>query len=263
MVGAGHTRTPRRRGLPASARGPFIDAFLDHAYHAVESDAREMSGESTFAILDLTLRVAIASTMACLPFAIGIGYGLARGVVPFPSVVRAIVSLPMVMPPVAVGLALLWIFGATSPLAPLLRDLGVELAFTPGAAVLAAAVVGFPLLARSAEQSFAAIDPGHEEVARTLGASRLATFFRVSLPLARRGLLYGSLLCFTRALGEFGATAVVAGIIPGRTETLSLAIWSRLQIGDDAGAAALVAFSFGIALTSMVAAERWLGSEPR
>jgi molybdate transport system permease protein len=169
----------------------------------------------------------------------------------------------MVMPPVAVGLALLWLFGATSPLAPLLSALGIELAFTPGAAVLAAAVVGFPLLARSAEQSFALIDPSHEEVARTLGASRIETFFRVSLPLARRGLLYGCLLCFTRALGEFGATAVVAGIIPGRTETLSLAIWSRIQLGDDAGAAVLVAFSFALALASMVAAERWLGSGRR
>jgi molybdate transport system permease protein len=220
-----------------------------------------MNGESILEILGLTLRVGIVSTLLCLPFAIWIGYALARRQIPFPSLIRAIVSLPMVMPPVAVGLALLWLVGATSPLAPLLRSLGVELAFTPAAAVLAAAVVGFPLLARSAEQSFSAIDPNLEEVARTLGASRLVTFFRVSLPLARRGLLYGSLLCFTRALGEFGATAVVAGIIPGRTETLSLAIWSRIQLGDDPGAALLVGFSFGLALVSMIAAERWLGSE--
>ena len=211
------------------------------------------------AILGLTLRVGILSTLLCLPFAIAIGYGLARRVLPFPSFLRAIVSLPMVMPPVAVGLALLWIFGATSPIAPLWRWLGVEVAFTPGAAVVAAAVVGFPLLARSAEQSFSAIDSRYEEVARTLGASHIATFIRVSLPLARRGLLYGSLLCFTRALGEFGATAVIAGIIPGRTETLSLGIWSRIQLGDDAGASVLVVLSFGLALASMIAAERWLG----
>ena len=165
----------------------------------------------------------------------------------------------MVMPPVAVGLALLWLFGATSPLAPLWSSLGIDLAFTPGAAVVAAAVVGFPLLARSAEQSFTGIDIRYEEIARTLGASRLETFARVSLPLARRGLLYGSLLCFTRALGEFGATAVIAGIIPGRTETLSLGIWSRIQLGDDTGAFTLVALSFGLALASMIAAERWLG----
>lgn len=215
--------------------------------------------ESNLAIVGLTLRVGLLSTLLCLPFAIAIGYGLARRSLPFPSFLRAIVSLPMVMPPVAVGLALLWIFGATSPIAPLWQWLGIELAFTPGAAVIAAAVVGFPLLARSAEQSFAEIDTRYEEVARTLGASRIATFVRVSLPLARRGLLYGSLLCFTRALGEFGATAVIAGIIPGRTETLSLGIWSRIQLGDDAGASALVALSFGLALASMIAAERWLG----
>lgn len=215
--------------------------------------------ESNLSILWLTLRVGLVSTLLCLPFAIAIGYGLARRALPFPSLLRAIISLPMVMPPVAVGLTLLWIFGSTSPIAPLWRALGLELAFTPGAAVVAAAAVGFPLLARSAEQSFAEIDVRYEEIARTLGASRLSTFLRVSLPLARRGLLYGSLLCFTRALGEFGATAVIAGIIPGRTETLSLGIWSRIQLGDDAGASTLVALSFGLALVSMIAAERWLG----
>ncbi len=219
--------------------------------------------ESSLAILGLTLRVGLLATLLCLPFAICIGYGLARRALPLPSLLRAIVSLPMVMPPVAVGLTLLWLFGATSPIAPLWRWLGIELAFTPGAAVVAAAVVGFPLLARSAEQSFAEIDTRYEEIARTLGASRLSTFVRVSLPLARRGLLYGSLLCFTRALGEFGATAVIAGIIPGRTETLSLGIWSRIQLGDDTGAATLVALSFAIALASMIAAERWLGPTRR
>ncbi len=219
--------------------------------------------ESNWAILLLTLEVGLLSTLLCLPFAIGIGYGLARQALPFPSLLRAMISLPMVMPPVAVGLALLWIFGATSPIAPLWRWLGIELAFTPGAAVVAAAVVGFPLLARSAEQSFAEIDTRYEEIARTLGSSRLGTFVRVSLSLARRGLLYGSLLCFTRALGEFGATAVIAGIIPGRTETLSLGIWSRIQLGDDQGATLLVAMSFALALGSMVAAERWLGPSRR
>jgi len=219
--------------------------------------------ESSGAILALTLRVGLLSTLLCLPLAIGVGYGLARGALPFPSLLRAMISLPMVLPPVAVGLTLLWIFGATSPIAPLWRWLGIELAFTPGAAVVAAAVVGFPLLARSAEQSFSEIDTRYEEIARTLGASRLATFVRVSLPLARRGLLYGSLLCFTRALGEFGATAVIAGIIPGRTETLSLGIWSRIQLGDDQGAATLVALSFALALGSMIAAERWLGPSRR
>ncbi|MAG29535.1 MAG: molybdate ABC transporter permease subunit [Deltaproteobacteria bacterium] len=217
--------------------------------------------ESSLPIVGLTLRVGLLSTLLCLPFAVWVGYGLARRALPLPSLLRAVVSLPMVMPPVAVGLMLLWLFGSTGPLSSLWQWLGLELAFTPSAAVVAAAVVGFPLLARSAEQSFAEIDPSYEEVARTLGASRIATFLRVSLPLAHRGLLYGSLLCFTRALGEFGATAVIAGIIPGRTETLALGIWSRIQLGDDAGAITLVTLSFVLALASMVAAERWLGPE--
>lgn len=217
---------------------------------------------SALPILGLTLKVGILSTLICLPFAVGLGYGLARGYFPFPSVIRALFSLPMVMPPVAVGLLLLWILGASSPFAPIWTTLGLELVFTPTAAVIAAAIVGFPLLLRSAEQSFSEVDPSYEEMSQTLGLSRITTFFRVSLPLARRGLLYGSLLCFTRALGEFGATAVLAGIIPGRTETLSLAIWSRLQLGEDAGAAQLVGLSFCVALISMIAAERFLGRPP-
>ncbi len=218
-----------------------------------------MSLDTLLSILGLTASVALSSTLLCFPPALLLGYGLARGGLPWPSLVRALITLPMVMPPVAVGLALLWLLGQTSPLAPVWEALGLELIFTPTAAVLAAAIVGFPLLARSAEQSFAEIDPRFEEVARTLGSTPLATFLRVSLPLARRGLLYGGLLCFTRALGEFGATAVVAGIIPGRTETLSLGIWSRIQLGEDSSAALLVGVSFCVALFSMVAAERWLG----
>jgi molybdate transport system permease protein len=222
-----------------------------------------MTLDPLLSIVGLTLVVAVSSTLFCLPAALFLGYALARGGIPWPSLVRALITLPMVMPPVAVGLGLLWALGRSSPLAPVWNALGLELVFSPIAAVLAAAVVGFPLLARSAEQAFAEIDPGYEEVARSLGSSPFATFFRVSLPLARRGLLYGSLLCFTRALGEFGATAVVAGIIPGRTETLSLGIWSRIQLGDDSGAAALVAVSFALALIAMVSAERFLGSPPR
>lgn len=210
-------------------------------------------------ILSLTVSVGLAATLLCVPPALWLGYKLARGRLPGASLVRALIAVPMVMPPVAVGLGLLWLLGNQSPLAPLWKSLGMEIVFTPAAAILAAAVVGFPLLARSAEQSFAEIDPRYEELAQTLGRSPIATFFEVSIPLARPGLLYGALLCFTRALGEFGATAVVAGIIPGRTETLSLGIWSRLQQGDDAAAGLLVLLSFLIALLSMIAAERWLG----
>jgi molybdate transport system permease protein len=174
------------------------------------------------------------------------------------ALAQALIALPMVLPPVAVGLALLLLLGRRGPLAGLWSALGVELVFTWWAAALAAAVVGFPLLARACEQAFAEIDPEFERLARTLGHSPLRAFFRVTLPLARRGVLYGTLLAFTRALGEFGATALVAGILPGRTETLALGIYARAQLGEDADALALCAASFAIALAAMLVAEKWL-----
>ena len=129
--------------------------------------------------------------------------------------------------------------------------------------MIAAAVVGFPLLVRACEQAFAEVDTRYEPVSRSLGQNRWQTFARVTLPLARRGVLYGTLLSFTRALGEFGATALVAGIIPGRTETLALGIYSRVQLGDDTAAFVLCGVSFAIALTAMFIGERWLRRGPR
>ncbi len=196
----------------------------------------------------LTLRVGAVAIALILPPAVALGYALARTRFRGRALVQALVALPMVLPPVAVGLGLLMILSQ-------LGSLGKSIVFSWLAAVLAAAVVGFPLLARSCEQSFAEIDPRYEDVSRSLGLGRIATFFRVSLPLARRGVLYGILLSFTRAMGEFGATALVAGILPGRTETLALGIWSRVQLGDDRAALILCATSFTIALASMLVAE--------
>lgn len=210
-------------------------------------------------ITALTLRVAaLATALAGVP-AVALGYLLARRDFPLRSLAQAIIALPMVLPPVAVGLGLLLLLGNNGPIGGLLNALGIQIVFTEWAAALAAATVGFPLFVRACEQSFESVDPGYAQVGRSLGLSRVRAFVRVSLPLARRGILYGALLCFTRGLGEFGATALVAGIIPGRTETLSLGIWSRVQWGDDAGALALCAVSFSLALASMWAAESWLG----
>ncbi len=214
-----------------------------------------MSAGELVAITSLTLRVGLVATVSILPAAVALGYLLARREFPGRSVVQAMVALPMVLPPVAVGLALLLLLGRRGPLGNVWSLLGVDLVFTWWAAALAAAVVGFPLLTRACEQSFAEIDTRFEEVAVTLGLGRMRTFFRVTLPLARRGVLYGTLLAFTRALGEFGATTLVAGIIPGRTETLALGIYSRVQLGDDAGALALCGASFAIALTALLVAE--------
>ena len=215
-----------------------------------------MSDASILPLVLLSLRVAAFATLLSLPVGIGVGYLMARTQIPGKPVLQAAIALPMVLPPVAVGLGLLWLLGSRGPLGGLWRATGIELVFTEAAAVLAAAVVGFPLMARACEQAFAEVDPRYERVAHSLGFGRRRAFFAITLPLARRGILYGTVLAFTRALGEFGATAVVAGILPGRTETLALGIWSRIQLGDDA--LALCAASFALALGSLIVAETWL-----
>lgn len=222
-----------------------------------------MSADEAMTIVALTLRVAAVATTAALPPAVALGYLLARRDFPGRAAVQALVSLPLVLPPVAIGLLLLLALGRRGPLGPLWQALGVEIVFTWWAAALAAAVVGFPLLVRACEQAFAEVDPRYEQLARSLGADRLVTFVLVTLPLARRGVLYGALLAFSRGLGEFGATTVVAGIQPGRTETLALGIYSRIQLGDDRGALALCAASFLLALVAMLAGELWLGGPRR
>ena len=221
-----------------------------------------MTAEETLAMTLLTLRVGAVSTLVSLPFAVGLAHALARREFRGKSALQALLALPMVLPPVAVGLALLLLLGRRGPLGPFWQATGIELVFTWWAAVLAAAVVGFPLLTRACEQAFREVDPRLERVARSLGAGPLSTFWRVTLPLARRGVFYGMLLAFSRALGEFGATAVVAGILPGRTETLALGIYSRVQLGDDDAALALCAASFGLALGAMLVAETWLRRGP-
>jgi molybdate transport system permease protein len=222
-----------------------------------------MSDGELLAIAGLTLRVGALATLAVMPFAIAAAWCLVRLDFRGKTLLRALAGLPMVLPPVAVGLALLWLLGRRGPLGALWDTLDVDLAFSSWAAGLAAAVVGFPLALRACEQAFAAVDRRYELVAQTLGVAPFATFRRVSLPLARRGVLYGALLCFTRGIGEFGATAVVAGIIPGRTETLSLGIWSRVQLGEDDAALLLCAVSFAIGLAAMWVGERWLARETK
>ncbi len=222
-----------------------------------------MSGGDALAITALSLAVSLAATLVVLPLAIGVAWLLVHARFAGKALLRALIALPMVLPPVAVGLLLLWLLGRRGPLGALWQALDTDLLFSPVAAALAAAVVGFPLAARACEQAFAEIDARYDAVAHSLGHRPFATFTRVTLPLARRGVAYGALLCFLRGLGEFGATAVVAGIVPGRTETLSLGIWSRVQLGEDAGALALCAISFAIGLAAMWAGEALLRKETR
>jgi molybdate transport system permease protein len=170
------------------------------------------------------------------------------------TVVETLIALPLVLPPTAVGLLLLLLLQPVGPLGQLLATLGVRILFTPAAVVLAAAVMALPLFVRTARAGLESVDPHLLGVARTLGQGPWSVFTRVALPLAWRPLAAGTLLAFARALGEFGATILVAGNIPGRTQTASLAIFQYLQQGDDAHAArlgaAIALVAFGVMLVT-------------
>jgi molybdate transport system permease protein len=177
-----------------------------------------------------SLKVATASVALGLPFAIGLGYFLARWRSAGKWIVETVVNLPLVLPPVVTGILLLLLMGRNGPLGRLLDELlGWRVVFTWYAAVAAGAIVSFPLMVRTIRVSFRSVDTRLEEAARSLGRSRLSTFYRVSLPLALRGIVAGSVLGFARTLGEFGATIMVAGNIPGQTQTIPTAIYSLVQ----------------------------------
>lgn len=218
-----------------------------------------MSGDaSTWVVLATTLRVAAAATALAAPLGIALGHALARRSFRGKSVVETLVALPLVLPPTAIGYLLLALLARDGPLGA--RTLGFDpgLLFTWRAAVLASAIVSLPLVARTARAAFEAVDPRLERMARTLGLSRTRTFLTVTLPLARHGLLAALALGLGRALGEFGATAIVAGNIPGRTQTLALAIFSEIQLGDSRAALRLVALTLAIAFALMWLVERSL-----
>lgn len=211
-----------------------------------------------FSILALTLRIAALSTAVILPFGIAIAWALARGSFPGKGLVETVLSLPLVLPPTAVGLLLLELLRRSGPLGRLLDRAGIETLFTWKAVAIATAVMSFPLLVRPARVAFEEVDPRLIGMARSLGLRPLSVFARVSLPLAWRGVAAGTLLAFSRALGEFGATILVAGNIPGRTQTLALAIFHRTQIGQDASAMRLVGVTVGIAFLTVWTTE-WIG----
>ncbi len=206
-------------------------------------------------ILWRTLRVAATATLLILPFGIACGWILSRRRGATRTLAETLLSLPLVLPPTAVGLLLLQALRRNGPVGALLGRAGVEVLFTPAAVVLACAVMSFPFLVRFARTAFEEVDPRLLAMARTLGDSPAAAFRRVALPLAWRGILAGTLLAFSRALGEFGATILVAGNIPGRTQTLALAIFQRTHIGQDAAAMRLVGLTAVIAFVAVLATE--------
>ncbi len=209
-------------------------------------------------IVLLTLRVAGVATALLIVPGVLAGFGLARYRGPGRGALETVLSLPLVLPPTAIGIVLLEALSPRHGPGAWLAARGLELVFTWKGAVLAAMVMASPLLVRSARTAFEEVDPRLVGVARTLGCTAAQAFLRVTLPLARRGLLAGVVLAFSRALGEFGATIMVAGSIPGRTRTLALAIFQEHQVGDDTEAFRLVGITVLLAFGALWVAE-WVG----
>ena len=196
------------------------------------------------------------STLAILPFGIAVAWMLARHDWPGKSVVETMVSLPLVIPPVATGLILLKLLGRRGLIGKYLHEaFDFDIVFTWRAVLIALGVMSFPLLVRSVRLAFEQINPRLEQIGRTLGASNLRVFFTISLPLAKRGIIAGMILAFARALGEFGATIMVAGNIPGQTSTLSLDIFQSVQLGNDTHALRMLGISVALAFAAVLTSE--------
>jgi molybdate transport system permease protein len=216
----------------------------------------DLTAEDLVAIR-LSVRVATVAVAASLPFAIIVGYALARWRFPGHAALNALVHLPLVMPPVVTGFALLLTFGRQGPVGAFLAEhFGVVFAFRWTGAALAAAVMSFPLMVRPVRLAFESVDPRLNGAARSLGASPAYAFALIDLPLAGNGVLVGAILGFAKALGEFGATITFVSSIPGETRTIPAAIYALLQAPDgDASAMRLAAISAGIAVAALLASE--------
>lgn len=197
--------------------------------------------ETAWVALALTLKVAGWATAINVVLGVAVGYALCRWRFVGRDVLDAVLTLPMVLPPTVLGYYLLVMLGRHGTIGQWLKEqLGIQLIFTWQGAVIAASVVAFPLVFKAARAAFENVEPTLEQAARVLGLSEAAVFFRVTLPLAWRGILSGTLLAFARATGEFGATLMVAGSIAGETQTLSIAVYEAVQAGQDQTANFLV-----------------------
>ena len=211
-----------------------------------------MLSSSELQVIALSLQVAALGTLIGLPIALWIGWALAKSSIRGKAVLDTLVSFPLVLPPIVTGYFLLLLMGRDGPIGGILHDLlGVDVVFTWVAAALAAGLVSLPLMVRAIEVAMSGVDPRLEMAAQSLGAGPLKTFFSVTVPLAYRGILAAALLAFARGLGEFGATIVVAGNIPGKTQTMPLLIFNRIQLGDDSSAIRLIVASLVLALVSL------------
>ena len=209
-------------------------------------------GAADLAPLALSLRVAGTATLLALLAGVPLAWLLARRRFPGRALLELLVLLPMVLPPTVLGYYLLVLLGRRAALGRALEAaFGRPIVFTPAAAVLATFVAASPFLVRAAQAGFEGVDATYEDAARTLGRSELAVFFTVTAPLAARGILAGAALCFARAMGEFGATLMLAGNIPGRTQTASLAVYDAFEAGDTGRAAWLAALLSATALGAL------------
>lgn len=204
--------------------------------------------------LYLSAKVALFATLMCLPFAVALAWYLARYEFRLKFLVEAILQLPMVLPPVVLGYLLLVLFGNKGWIGQYLSQIGIELAFNWKGAVLASMIVAFPLMVQPIRLSFQLINQQLEQIAGSLGSSPFKVFCSISLPLALPGIVIGSILCFSRSLGEFGATITFVGNIPDETRTIPIAIYSFLQQPDgEQMAMRLVALSLVLAFGALIA----------
>ena len=212
-------------------------------------------------IASFTVAMAALATVVMVPPGVAMAWLLARRRFPGRVVLETVVSLPLVLPPVATGLILITLLGRRGPFGAWLERIGVEVMFTWRAVVVAMAVMGFPLLVRAARAGFEQVDRRYEQIAATLGAGPARVFFTVSLPLARRGVLAGALLGFSRALGEFGATILLAGALPS-TRTIAVAIYTYTETGQEEAATAMLAVSATVAFGALLLSNRLATSGP-
>ena len=206
-------------------------------------------------VIAFTIAMALLATALLLVPGTYLAWLLARRQWRGKTIVETLVTLPLVMPPVATGLILLELFGRRGPIGAPLHRVGIDIVFTWRAVVLAMTVMALPLFVRTARVAFEQVSRRYEEIARTLGAGEARVFFTITMPLASRGIVAGAVIAFARALGEFGATILVAGNIPGKTSTLAVSIYSFVQLGEDRAAMSLLFVSVIIAFAAVLTSE--------
>ena len=201
----------------------------------------------------LSIQIATLETLINLPIALIFSWLIVKKQIRGSAALEVLMTIPLAIPPTIIGFFVLVIFGINGPIGTITNNLfGFNIIFTWLAAALVTAIISFPLMARAIIVSMSEVEPSLEKTALGLGAGPIKVFFSITMPLSYRGIVAGSLICFVRALSEFGATIIVAGNMPGKTQTISLAIYSAIQSGDESTAFSLSAVALGIAVASLV-----------